>query len=241
MCGRSPDVWQKPTRLLLLLALAHFQCLSTNWALFKHRSLPECHGWPKCHKKMSQSSNHIKLEHSCEFTVLKWTPQTPDLNLTEHLGCSGTGHQHHSCTSNKSAATVWCCHVNMGKNLRGMFWHLRSDFVSFPLRFLLGYLLEYYDNNYVQIFNHLRPDEWRFMSMWCGTCKMLGLLHYTQNKNSSLNLWLISRFSLASLENVFAYFCDTQRPVEGRSVPFELLLLSFVMFISSGEVKERGE
>lgn len=113
MCGRSPDVWQKPTRLLLLLTLAHFQCLSTNWALFKHRSLPECHGWPKCHKKMSQSSNHIKLEHSCEFTVFKWTPQTPDLNLTEHLGCSGTGHQHHPCTSNKSATTVWCCPVNM--------------------------------------------------------------------------------------------------------------------------------
>lgn len=45
------------------------------------------------------------------------------------------------------------------KNLRGMFWNLRSDFVSFPLRFLLGYLLEYYDNNYVKIFNHLRPDE----------------------------------------------------------------------------------
>ncbi len=38
-----------------------------------------------------------------------------------HLGCGGTGDSHHGCAADKSAATAWCCHVNMDQNLWGMF------------------------------------------------------------------------------------------------------------------------
>ncbi len=37
------------------------------------------------------------------------------------LGCGGTGDPHHGCAANKSAATVWCYHVNMDQNRWGMF------------------------------------------------------------------------------------------------------------------------
>ncbi len=37
------------------------------------------------------------------------------------LGCGGTGDLHHGCAADKSAATVWCYHVNMDQNLWGMF------------------------------------------------------------------------------------------------------------------------
>ncbi len=37
------------------------------------------------------------------------------------LGCGGTGYSHHGCAADKSAATAWCYHVNMGQNLWGLF------------------------------------------------------------------------------------------------------------------------
>ncbi len=44
------------------------------------------------------------LEDDNEFTLLKWPPQSPDLNPI-HLGCGGTGDSHHGCAADKSAAT----------------------------------------------------------------------------------------------------------------------------------------
>ncbi len=82
--------------------LAHFGPLSTNWALFKHHSRPEycCWSCPSLYDNSvpifwccfqqdnapcSQIISDWFLEHDNEFTLLKWPPQSPDLNPTEHL------------------------------------------------------------------------------------------------------------------------------------------------------------
>ncbi len=106
--------------------LAHFGPLSTNWASFKRHSLPEYCCWPcpslynysypssdgyfqqdnaPCHKAQIISDRF--LEHDNEFTLLKWPPQSSDLNPTEHLWDV----VHHGCAADKAAATAWCYHV----------------------------------------------------------------------------------------------------------------------------------
>ncbi len=62
------------------------------------------------------------LEHDNEFTLLKWPPQSPDLNPIEHL-CDVEEREIRikDVQPIKYAATAWCYHVNMDQNLWRMF------------------------------------------------------------------------------------------------------------------------
>ncbi len=115
--------------------------LSTNWASFKRHSLPEYCCWPcpslydysvsifwcyfqqdnaPCHK--AQIISDWFLEHDNEFTLLKWPPQSPDLNPIEQLWdvVEREIHIMDEQPTNR-VATAWCYHVNMDQNIWGMF------------------------------------------------------------------------------------------------------------------------
>ncbi len=125
--------------------LAHFGPLSTNWASFKHHSLPEYCCWPcpslydysvpifwcyfQQHNAPSQSSNHPRLvswTYQCfHFTQMASTV-TRSQSSRAPLGCGGTGDSHHGCAATfcKFAATVWCYHINMYNISEECFQHL---------------------------------------------------------------------------------------------------------------------
>ncbi len=115
--------------------------LSTNWASFKHHSLPELllltmfhpfmttvypvfWGFQQYNASMSQSSNHLRLVswtwQWVHFTQMASTVTRSQSNRAP-LGCGGTGDSHHGWAADKSAATAWCYHVNMDQNIWGMF------------------------------------------------------------------------------------------------------------------------
>ncbi len=119
--------------------LAHFGHLSSNWASFKCHNLEYC-CWP-CPSlydysvpifwwTSSRIMHHVtKLKSSqtgflnmtwVHFTQMASTVTRSQSNRAP-LGCGGTGDSHHGCAADKSAATVWCYHVNMDQNLWGMF------------------------------------------------------------------------------------------------------------------------
>ena len=63
------------------------------------------------------------------FKLVSWTwkwvhctPMAPTVTRSNRppLRCGGMGDLHHVC-SQQICKTVWCCHVNMDKNIRGMF------------------------------------------------------------------------------------------------------------------------
>ncbi len=108
-------------------------CLNTTaWVLLLTMSIPL---WLQCtHLLMATSSrimHHVaKLKssqtgftHDNEFfTLLKRTPQSPDLNPIEHLWDVVEREIHiMDVLPTKSAATVWCYHVNMDQTIWGMF------------------------------------------------------------------------------------------------------------------------
>ncbi len=121
--------------------LAHFVPLSTNWALFKRHSLPEyccCPRpslydysvpifWCTSSRIMHHVTNHLRLV-SWTWQWVHFTQMTSTVTRSQSnraaLGCGGTRDSHHGCADDKSAATVWCYHVNMTKISEECFQHL---------------------------------------------------------------------------------------------------------------------
>ncbi len=65
-----------------------------------------------CHK--AQIISDWFLEHDNEFTLLQMASTvTRSQSNRAPLGCGGMGDSHHGCAADKSAATVWCYHVNI--------------------------------------------------------------------------------------------------------------------------------
>ncbi len=71
-----------------------------------------------CHK--AQITSDWFLEHDNEFTLLVSTV-TRSQSSRAPLGCGGKGDSHHGWAAHKSAATVWCYHVNKDQNIRIIF------------------------------------------------------------------------------------------------------------------------
>ncbi len=85
--------------------------------------------YPSSDATSSRIMHHVtKLKSSqTGFLNMKWVHFTQMASTVTRsqsnrapLGC-GTGDSHHGCAADKSAATAWCYHVNMGQNLWGMF------------------------------------------------------------------------------------------------------------------------
>ncbi len=72
-----------------------------------------------CHK--AQIISDWFLEHDNEFFTQMASTVTRSQSNRAALGCGGTGDSHHGCAADKSAATVWCYHVNMDQNIWAMF------------------------------------------------------------------------------------------------------------------------
>ncbi len=76
------------------------------------------------HRHKAQIISDWFLEHDNEFTLLKWPPQSPDLNPIEQL-CDVVEREIHIMdVQTTNLQKLWCYHVNMDQNLWGIFQHL---------------------------------------------------------------------------------------------------------------------
>ncbi len=101
-----------PEVLLLTMSIPLWLQLPIFWCYFQQDNAP------------SQSSNHLRLvSWTWQWVHFTQMASTVTRSQSNRAPCDVVEREihHHGCSADKSAATVWCYHVNMDQNLWGMF------------------------------------------------------------------------------------------------------------------------
>lgn len=91
----------------------------TNWSYFR----------------ACRNDGSLRLDwRTCWLSGLHWPPYSPDLKLTEHLGCARAGESQNAGATDNGSEMIRCNHANVVQNLKGMFpgnWEYDLVFLAF--------------------------------------------------------------------------------------------------------------